>query len=55
MEVARLAAAPGLASPVQQESLRPAFRSFDIRQDCRRASAPVLAIQGEVDLYGSMA
>jgi pimeloyl-ACP methyl ester carboxylesterase len=33
--------------------LSPAFRSFDIRQDCRRISAPVLAIQGRQDPYGT--
>ena len=32
-----------------------AFRSFDIRLDCRRISAPLLAIQGLNDEYGSMA
>ena len=31
------------------------FRSFDIRDDCRRISAPVLAIQGVEDPYGTMA
>ena len=30
------------------------FRSFDIRQDCRRISAPVLAIQGRQDPYGTL-
>lgn len=34
--------------------LSEAFRSFDIRADCRRISAPVLALQGEDDPYGSM-
>ena len=34
--------------------LSPAFRSFDIRQDCRRISAPVLAIQGREDPYGTL-
>jgi pimeloyl-ACP methyl ester carboxylesterase len=34
--------------------LSPAFRSFDIRQDCRRISAPVLAIQGRQDPYGTL-
>jgi len=33
--------------------LSPAFRSFDIRADCRRIEAPVLAIQGEDDPYGT--
>lgn len=31
------------------------FRSFDIRPDCRRISAPLLAIQGLGDEYGTMA
>jgi pimeloyl-ACP methyl ester carboxylesterase len=31
-----------------------AFRPFDIRGDCRRIVAPVLAIQGQDDVYGSM-
>lgn len=35
--------------------LNPAFRAFDIRPDCRRISAPVLAIQGVDDPYGTMA
>lgn len=30
------------------------FRAFDIREDCRRITAPVLAIQGEDDPYGTM-
>ncbi len=30
------------------------FRSFDIRGDCRRIAAPVLAIQGLDDPYGTM-
>jgi pimeloyl-ACP methyl ester carboxylesterase len=34
--------------------LSPAFRSFDIREDCRRISAPVLAIQGREDPYGTL-
>jgi pimeloyl-ACP methyl ester carboxylesterase len=34
--------------------LSPAFRGFDIREDCRRISAPVLAIQGRDDAYGTM-
>ena len=34
--------------------LDPAFRAFDIRPDCRRIEAPVLAIQGEDDPYGSL-
>ncbi len=34
--------------------LSPAFRSFDIRSDCRRITAPVLAIQGADDAYGTM-
>ena len=32
-----------------------AFRSFDIRAECGRISAPLLAIQGEDDVYGTMA
>lgn len=35
--------------------LSPAFRSFDIRPDCRRISAPLLAIQGVGDEYGTLA
>lgn len=35
--------------------LSPGFRGFDIRPDCRRISAPLLAIQGLGDEYGSMA
>ncbi len=31
------------------------FRSFDIRSDCSRISAPLLAIQGLDDEYGTMA
>lgn len=34
--------------------LSQAFRSFDIRPDCRRIAAPVLAIQGENDPYGTL-
>ncbi|HXD39498.1 MAG TPA: alpha/beta hydrolase [Ramlibacter sp.] len=34
--------------------LSPAFRDFDIRAECRRIEAPVLAIQGEEDPYGTM-
>jgi pimeloyl-ACP methyl ester carboxylesterase len=34
--------------------LSQAFRSFDIRPDCRQISAPVLAIQGEDDPYGTL-
>lgn len=30
------------------------FRGFDIRSDCRRISAPVLAIQGADDPYGTL-
>ena len=30
------------------------FRSFDIREDCRRISAPLLLIQGLEDEYGTM-
>ena len=35
--------------------LSSAFRNFDIRGDCRRIEAPVLALQGVDDPYGSMA
>jgi len=31
------------------------FRSFDIRRDCAGITAPLLAIQGEADPYGTMA
>lgn len=34
--------------------LSDAFRSFDIRPDCRRLTAPLLAIQGRDDAYGTM-
>jgi pimeloyl-ACP methyl ester carboxylesterase len=34
--------------------LSPGFRSFDIREDCRRIQAPVLAIQGRQDPYGTL-
>jgi pimeloyl-ACP methyl ester carboxylesterase len=34
--------------------LSPEFRSFDIRAECRRIQAPVFAIQGEDDPYGTM-
>jgi pimeloyl-ACP methyl ester carboxylesterase len=34
--------------------LSPRFRGFDIREDCRRISAPVLAMQGVDDVYGTM-
>jgi pimeloyl-ACP methyl ester carboxylesterase len=35
--------------------LSEAFRSFDIRPELRGISAPLLAIQGETDPYGTMA
>ncbi|WP_137895844.1 alpha/beta hydrolase [Ramlibacter sp. 2FC] len=35
--------------------LSPEFRDFDIRQDCRRIGAPLLAIQGIEDPYGTLA
>lgn len=35
--------------------LSQAFRSFDIRRECRRIRAPLLAIQGLDDEYGTMA
>jgi pimeloyl-ACP methyl ester carboxylesterase len=34
--------------------LSPAFRSFDIRPDCARIKAPLLALQGLEDAYGSL-
>lgn len=34
--------------------LSQAFRSFDIRPECRRITAPVLALQGVDDPYGTM-
>jgi len=34
--------------------LSPEFREFDIRAECRRIQAPVLAIQGEDDPYGTL-
>jgi len=34
--------------------LDPAFRSFDIRSECRRIHAPLLALQGEDDPYGTL-
>src|SRR5215208_2284667 len=34
--------------------LNPAFRAFDIRPECRHISAPVMAIQGEDDPYGTL-
>ncbi|WBY01079.1 alpha/beta hydrolase [Ramlibacter tataouinensis] len=34
--------------------LDPRFRAFDIREDCRRIEAPVLAIQGVADAYGTL-
>lgn len=35
--------------------LSPGFRSFDIRQECRAIAAPLLAIQGLEDQYGTLA
>ena len=35
--------------------LSPAFRDFDIRAECRRITAPLLAIQGVNDEYGTLA
>jgi pimeloyl-ACP methyl ester carboxylesterase len=35
--------------------LSEAFRSMDIREDCRRISAPLLLVQGFDDAYGTMA
>jgi pimeloyl-ACP methyl ester carboxylesterase len=34
--------------------LNPAFRDFDIRAECRRIAAPLLALQGEDDPYGTL-
>jgi len=34
--------------------LDPAFRAFDIRAECGRIQAPLLAIQGEDDAYGTL-
>jgi pimeloyl-ACP methyl ester carboxylesterase len=34
--------------------LDPAFREFDIRVECRRIQAPLLAIQGDQDPYGTL-
>lgn len=34
--------------------LSPAFRDFDIRPECRSIEAPLLAIQGEDDPYGTL-
>lgn len=34
--------------------LDPAFRRFDIRGECRNISAPILAIQGANDEYGTL-
>ena len=34
--------------------LSAAFRSFDIQKDCLDITAPVLALQGEDDIYGSL-
>ena len=35
--------------------LSPSFAGFDIREDCRRITAPLLLIQGADDAYGTMA
>jgi pimeloyl-ACP methyl ester carboxylesterase len=34
--------------------LSPTFRDFDIRRECRQIEAPLLAIQGEDDPYGTL-
>jgi pimeloyl-ACP methyl ester carboxylesterase len=34
--------------------LSPAFQSFDIREECPAITAPVLALQGSDDAYGSL-
>ncbi|WP_036594058.1 alpha/beta fold hydrolase [Ottowia thiooxydans] len=35
--------------------LSAAFRDFDIREECKTITAPLLAIQGEDDAYGTLA
>lgn len=35
--------------------LSPAFRAFDIRDECRQITAPLLLVQGVDDEYGTMA
>lgn len=35
--------------------LSPGFRSFDIRRDCGRITAPLLLVQGRDDAYGTLA
>ena len=35
--------------------LSPSFRDFDIRPICREITAPVLALQGSEDIYGTLA
>ena len=34
--------------------LSPAFAAFDIRDECKRIGAPLLAVQGEEDEYGTL-
>ena len=34
--------------------LSSAFRSFDIREECRQIDGPVLAMQGRQDAYGTL-
>ena len=34
--------------------LSPAFAAFDIRDECKRIGAPLLAVQGEDDEYGTL-
>lgn len=34
--------------------LAPAFRAFDIRAECRSIQAPLLAMQGQDDVYGTL-
>ena len=35
--------------------LSPVFRAFDIRDECRAITAPLLALQGLQDEYGTLA
>lgn len=35
--------------------LSPAFRAFDIREECRRITAPLMVVQGLDDEYGTLA
>ena len=54
--LARYHADPGMAFWQWNDVwLSEGFRSFDIRPECRRITAPVLAMQGDADAYGTMA